>query len=53
MEEWIREMKKNREGDVSRTILEGDAYETSLAASPYRALNVDGFWRSSRVRYAI
>ena len=53
MEEWIREMKKNREGDVSRTTLEGDAHETPSAASPHRALNVDGFWRSSRVRYAI
>ena len=53
MEEWIREMKKNREEDISRTILEGDAYETSLVAFSYRALNVDRFWRSSRVRYAI
>ena len=43
IEEWIREMKKNREGDASRTILEGDAHETPLAASPHRALNVDGF----------
>ena len=46
-------MKKNREGDVFRTILEGDTYETPLVASPHRALNVDRFWRSSRVRYAI
>ena len=53
MEEWIREMKKNREGDVSRTILESDAHETPSAASPHCALNVDGFWRSSCVRYAI
>ena len=53
MEEWIREMKKNREGDVFRIILEGNAYETLLVASLYRALNVDGFWRSSCIRYAI
>ena len=53
MEEWIREMKKNRERDIFRTTLEGNVYETPLVASLYRALNVDGFWRSSYIRYAI
>ena len=53
MEEWIREIKKNRERDISRTTLEGNAHKTLSAASPHRALNVDRFWRSSRVRYAI
>ena len=43
MEEWIRKIKKNCERDIFRTILEGDTYKTSLVASLYRALNIDGF----------
>ena len=42
-------MKKNRERDISRIILEGNAYEISLVAFSYCALNVDRFWRSSRI----
>ena len=43
MKEWIREIKKNRERDISRIKLEDNAYETLLEVFYLRALNIDRF----------
>ena len=43
MKEWIREMKKNRERDISRIKLENNVYKTLLEVFYLRALNIDRF----------